>query len=41
MARSRLADKGGELWACAVLAGAVRAVDTYASFADPDVLAVP
>lgn len=41
VARARLADKGGELWVCTVLGGAVRAVDTYATFADPDVLAVP
>lgn len=37
VARSRLADKGGELRVCAVLAGRVAAVDTYATFADPDV----
>ena len=41
VARSRVADKGGELWVCAVLAGAVAAADTYASFADPDVRPVP
>lgn len=40
VARSRLADKKGELWVCTVLAGAVRAVDSYATFADPDVLPV-
>jgi hypothetical protein len=39
VARSRLADKGGDLWVCAVLAGRVAAVDTYAVFADPDVRA--
>lgn len=39
VARSRLADKGGELWVCTVLAGAVAAVDTYAAFVDPDVRA--
>jgi len=39
VARSRLADKGGELWVCAVLGGAVSAVDTYAAFVDPDVRA--
>lgn len=37
VARSRLADKGGELWVCCVLPGRVAAVDTYASFIDPDV----
>lgn len=41
VARSRLADKGGELWVCTVLAGAVPAADAYASFADPDVRAAP
>jgi hypothetical protein len=41
VARARLADKGGELWVCAVLAGRVRAVDTYAPFVDPDVRAAP
>jgi hypothetical protein len=40
VARSRLADKGGDLWVCAVLAGQVAAVDTYAAFTDPDVRAV-
>lgn len=40
VARSRLADKGGELWVCAVLAGVVPAVDTYAAFVDPAVRAV-
>lgn len=40
VARSRIAGKGGELWVCAVLAGAAAAADTYASFADPDVRAV-
>ncbi len=40
VARSRLVDRGGELWVCAVLAGAVAAVDTYATFVDPDVRAV-
>lgn len=39
VARSRLADRGGELWVCTVLAGAVRAADTYAAFVDPDVRA--
>lgn len=39
VARARLADKGGDLWVCTVLAGAVRAVDSYATFADPDVRA--
>jgi hypothetical protein len=39
VARSRLADKGGELWVCTVLAGRVTAADTYASFVDPDVKA--
>ncbi len=37
VARSRVADKGGELWVCTVLAGTARAADTYATFADPDV----
>ena len=41
VARSRIADKGGELWVCVVLAGAVAAVDSYATFADPDVRPVP
>ncbi len=41
VARSRLADRAGELWVCAVLAGAVRAVDTYAAFVDPDVRPAP
>lgn len=36
VARSRLADKGGDLWVCTVLPGRVRAVDSYATFADPD-----
>ena len=39
VARSRLADKGGVLWVCTVLAGRVAAADTYASFVDPDVKA--
>jgi hypothetical protein len=39
VARSRLADKDGDLWVCAVLAGQVTAVDTYAVFVDPDVRA--
>jgi hypothetical protein len=39
VARSRLADRDGELLVCAVLAGRVAAVDTYATFADPDVTA--
>ena len=39
VARSRLADKGGELWVCAALAGAVAACDTYAAFVDPGVRA--
>lgn len=37
VARSRVADKGGDLWVCAVLAGQVPAADTYAAFVDPDV----
>lgn len=37
VARSRIADKGGELWVCSVLAGRVLAVDSYALFVDPDV----
>jgi hypothetical protein len=37
VARSRLADKDGELWVCTVLAGRVAAADTYATFVDPDV----
>jgi hypothetical protein len=40
VARARLADKGGELWVCCVLPGRVAAVDTYASFVDPEVKAV-
>jgi hypothetical protein len=39
VARARLADKGGELWVCAVLAGRVAAADTYAAFVDPGVRA--
>lgn len=39
VARSRLADRGGQLWVCTVLAGAVAAADTYAAFVDPDVRA--
>lgn len=39
VARSRLADKDGDLWVCAVLAGPVTAADTYAAFVDPDVRA--
>ena len=39
VARSRLADKGGVLFVCCVLAGRVAAADTYATFADPDVRA--
>jgi hypothetical protein len=37
VARSRLADRDGELLVCAVLAGRVAASDTYASFVNPDV----
>lgn len=37
VARDRLADKGGDLWVVTVLAGRIPAVDTYATFADPDV----
>lgn len=29
-------DKGGELWICGVFDGKVPAVDTYATFVDPD-----
>jgi hypothetical protein len=39
VARSRLADKGGCLWVCAVLEGSVRAADTYATFVEPDIKA--
>ncbi|HZR50165.1 MAG TPA: hypothetical protein VFB06_11655 [Streptosporangiaceae bacterium] len=39
VARSRIADKGGWLWVCAVLEGSVRAADTYATFVNPDVKA--
>ena len=39
VARSRLADRGGELMVCTVLAGRVAAADTYASFVNPDVQA--
>ena len=39
VARSRIADKGGELLVCTVLAGRVTAADNYATFADPDVRA--
>lgn len=28
--------KGGELWVCAVYAGKLQNVDTYATFVDPD-----
>jgi hypothetical protein len=41
VARARLADRGGDLWVCAVLAGRVTAADTYATFIDPDVRAAP
>jgi len=41
VARSRLADKDGDLWVCTVLAGQVAAADTYAVFVDPDVRAEP
>lgn len=41
VARSRLADKGGALWVCTVLAEAVAACDTYATFVDPDVRPEP
>jgi len=29
-------EKGGVLWVCGVFDGQVRAVDTYATFVDPD-----
>jgi hypothetical protein len=31
-------EKGGELWICAVFEGQLEAVDTYATFVDPDVV---
>lgn len=40
VARGRLADKGGELWVCAVIEGEVRRADVYATFVDPDRRAV-
>lgn len=39
VARDRLNDRGGQFLVCAVLPGEVRAVDTYALFADPDMKA--
>ncbi|MDB4873541.1 MAG: hypothetical protein JWL97_4545 [Gemmatimonadales bacterium] len=39
VARSRLADKGGELWVVCVLEGVHRRADTYATFVDPEVAA--
>lgn len=40
VARLRLADRGGELWVCGVVPGEVRRADTYATFVDPDAVAV-
>lgn len=37
VACDRLADRGGVLWACVTLTGAVTAADSYAVFVDPDV----
>ena len=37
VARSRIADQGGQLWVVTVLPGRVTAADTYATFTDPDV----
>lgn len=39
VARSRLADKGGELWVVLVLEGVHRRADTYATFVDPEAVA--
>lgn len=39
VARSRVADKGGQLLVCAVLAGRHAGADTYAAFVGPDVRA--
>jgi hypothetical protein len=39
VARSRLADQGGELLVCTVLAGRVTAADTYATFVNPEIKA--
>ena len=36
LAQMTARDKGGELWVCGVFEGQVNAVDTYATFVDPD-----
>lgn len=32
-------EKGGELWVCAVFEGKIAAIDTYARWVDPDMVA--